>query len=137
MIDRHQARILAMQALCQLEVLADDFMSQLDQFLADETDHSAIRDYARDLVHDAWQQRKDLDSAIQAVSEHWDVKRMAAVDRNVIRVAVCELTHRPNVPRHVVIDEAVEIGKAYGTTESAAFINGLLDAVKGGMKDEG
>ena len=129
MIDRRPARILAMQALCQLEVLAEDFLPQLEEFLAEEPQKPALRDYARDLIRDAWAILADLDRRVQEVAENWELKRMPAVDRNVLRVAVCELFHRPDVPPAVVIDEAVEIGKAFGTGESGAFINGILDAI--------
>lgn len=129
MIDRRPARILAMQAMCQLEVLAEDFLPQLHEFLAEEPHKAAIRDYARDLVRDAWANLADLDRRIQEVAENWELKRMPAVDRNILRVAACELFHRPDVPPVVVIDEAVEIGKAFGTGESGAFINGILDAL--------
>lgn len=136
MIDRRQARILAMQALCQLDVLAEDFIPQLDGFLTDESSDPAVRGYARDLVRDAWQDRQSLDRAIQDVAEHWDLNRMAPVDRNIMRVAVCELLHRPDIPRRVAINEAVEIGKIFGTAESPAFINGILDAANTKTKDD-
>ena len=118
-----------MQALCQLEVLAEDFVPQLDGFLAEGSDDRAIRDYARRLTLDTWRQREELDNCIQEVAEHWDLKRMATVDRNALRIAACELLHRPDVPPPVVITEAVEIGKTFGTADSAAFINGILDAI--------
>lgn len=119
-----------MQALCQAEVLREDFLSQLDEFLADEEPPGDVQDYARDLVQKAWEEIESIDAQIQTVSEHWKVSRMSPVDRNVIRVGVCELLHHPEVPRKVVIDEAVEIGKGFGTAESGAFINGVLDAVR-------
>jgi transcription antitermination factor NusB len=118
-----------MQALCQLEVLADGWMPQLEEFLAEDGHRNEIRDYARDLTREAWANMAEIDRRIQEVSEHWEVKRMAAVDRNVLRAAVCELLYRPTVPPAVVIDEAVEIGKAFGTADSGAFINGVLDAI--------
>lgn len=129
MPDRRKARILAMQALCQLEVLGEDFLPQLAGFLAEETRKQAVRDYAQRLVLEAWRQRAGLDECIQNVAEHWELKRLATVDRNALRVAVFELLHRPDVPPHAVIDEAVEIGKTFGTADSGAFINGILDAV--------
>jgi transcription antitermination factor NusB len=129
MIDRHPARILAMQALCQLEVLAEHFLPQVDEFLAEEPHKAGVQDYARDLIRDAWANLAQLDRQIQEVAEHWELKRMAAVDRNVLRVAACELAFRPDLPPAVVIDEAVEIGKAFGTGDSGAFINGIIDAL--------
>ena len=118
-----------MQVLCQLEVLGEDFLPQLDDFLADESRDRSVRDYARRLVLETWQRRESLDDCIQGVAEHWELKRMATVDRNVMRVAVCEMLHRPDVPPHAAINEAVEIGKTFGTADSGAFVNGILDAV--------
>ncbi len=118
-----------MQSLCQLEVLADDFLSEVDAFLAEEAGTAQARDYARGLVAEVWQNLETLDRAIQDVAEHWELKRMATIDRNTLRVAACELLHRPDIPPPVAINEAVEIGKTFGTADSAAFINGILDAI--------
>lgn len=128
MIDRHQARILALQSLCQFEALGADFFAQLDDFLADDAPPQAVRDYARFLVVESKNRMEELDAALQTVSENWNLKRMAPVDRNILRVAACELKTQPSVPPKVAITEAVEIAKAFGTAESAAFINGILDA---------
>ena len=132
MIDRHQARILAMQALCQHEVLGDDFLTQLDAFLSDELvveTNDTTRTYARSLVQDTLANKKDWDKRIQDVVEHWELNRMAAVDRNALRVALCEFTKHQDISRRIVITEAMEIGREFGTAESAAFINGILDAI--------
>ena len=118
-----------MQSLCQHEVLDESFLAQLDEFLADESPGADVVDYARELVRDCEGRLEEIDAAIQGSAEHWDVKRMAAVDRNTLRVAVCELLHRPDVPAKVAINEAVDIGKLFGTAESGGFINGVLDAV--------
>ncbi len=137
MTDRRQARIIAMQIFCQLDVMADEFIPQLDDFIAEETSDPTIRQYAQDLARHAWEERESLDQAIQDVAEHWDLSRMAPVDRNIIRAALCELRHKPDVPHRIVINEAIEIGKAFGTADSPAFINGILDAIRKRMKDEG
>lgn len=130
MIDRRRSRILAMQSLCQLEALGDDWLSQLDDFLADEGDVPAVQAYARELVRAIWPGLAALDERIAAASEHWDVKRMPVVDRNILRVGVRELLNAdPAVPPRVAMDEAIEIGKLFGTAESPAFINGVLDQV--------
>ncbi len=130
MTERRQARILAMQALCQLEVLGADFLAQLDDFLADDAPAQGVRDYAGALVRDAWQNFEHHDSLIQQSAEHWEIKRMAVVDRNTLRVAACELLLRPELPPAVVINEAIEIAREFGTAESAGFINGVLDALR-------
>ncbi len=129
MPDRHQSRILALQALCQLEVMAEDFLPQLDAFLADESPPKGVQTYARQLVLDANTHRKTIDDILQKTADNWELKRMAPVDRNTLRVAVCELLFRPDLPPKVVMNEAIEIGKAFGTAESPGFINGVLDAI--------
>ena len=121
--------MLAMQALCQHEVIGDSLLAQLDEFLADESPPADVQAYARALVTDAVDKQDEIDDAIQSVSQHWTVGRMSAVDRNTLRVAAVELLYRPDVPPRVVINEAVEIGKAFGTAETGSFINGVLDAV--------
>ncbi|MCA9254354.1 MAG: transcription antitermination factor NusB [Phycisphaerales bacterium] len=129
MIDRHQARILALQSLCQYEALGAEFLAQLDDFLADDNPTTAVRDYARRLVFETRDRMAELDAMLQQVADNWDLKRMAPVDRNILRVATCEMKTQANIPAKVVITEAVEIAKAFGAAESPAFINGILDAV--------
>ncbi len=71
----------------------------------------------------------EVDAAIKDAAEHWVLERMAAVDRNILRFATFELLYSPDVPPAVVIDEALEIAKRFSSTESAAFINGILDRI--------
>lgn len=134
MIDRRESRILAMQAMCQIDTLGGDFLTQLDEFLADEGQDPGVQTYARGLVRDAWAHRDDLDGKLQAVAEHWATRRMAMVDRNILRVAACELNHRREIPPAVVINEAVEIAKLFSGADAPAFINGVLDAVRKGIE---
>lgn len=134
MIDRRASRILAMQAMCQIDTLGGDFLSQLDDFLGDEGPDAGVKDYARCVVHDAWTHRDELDARLQAVAEHWATRRMAMVDRNILRVAACELIHRNEIPPAVVINEAVEIAKQFSGVDSPGFINGVLDALKKGIE---
>lgn len=72
---------------------------------------------------------KDIDLAIARASEHWKVERLAAVERNVLRVATYELLFEPETPAEVVIDEAVEVARRYASEKSPAFVNGVLDVV--------
>jgi transcription antitermination factor NusB len=127
---RRQGRILAMQALCQLDVQGDSFAQQLDGFLADAEASAAAREYARRLIEAVRARRTAYDELIRSISEHWDVQRMPLVDRNIVRVGVCELLEPLDVPPAVAIDEAIEIAKEYGGADSPAFVNGILDAVR-------
>ena len=82
------------------------------------------------LVKGVMQYKADIDRVIEQYSSNWKVRRMACVDRNVLRLAVLELLFCPDIPAKVSINEAIDIGKKYGTSESGAFINGILDSIR-------
>lgn len=86
-------------------------------------------DYAQRLTAGAWAGFERYDHIIGGASDHWDVSRMAVVDRNILRLALYELTEQPSVPVRVVIDEAIELGREFGAAETPQFINGVLDAI--------
>jgi N utilization substance protein B len=89
------------------------------------------REYARALVQGVAGHKDELDARIRKVSAHWRLERMAIVDRNLLRLGAFEMIHMTKeVPRKVVINEAVEIAKAFSTAESSAFINGILDRIQ-------
>lgn len=86
--------------------------------------------YAKNLVEGVRKNKKEIDESIQKISKNWDVERMSRVDLNVIRISVYELLkEKDSVPFKVVINEAVEIAKKYGNSESPTFVNGILDQV--------
>jgi N utilization substance protein B len=96
-------------------------------------DHEAepeVRDFAQDLVEGVVAERLALDGIIAAAADHWRIERMAVVDRNILRMAVFEMTRALETPPVVVLDEAIEVGKKYGSEQTGAFINGILDAVR-------
>lgn len=126
---RRQSRELALQTLFQNEfapkVPTADFMAVFEETFDQET-----RDYAETLVAGVLGNKEAIDGKIQSVSRNWKVERMASVDRNILRVAVFELAFTPEpLKANIVIDEAVEIAKKFGTTESGSFVNGLLDQI--------
>jgi len=96
-----------------------------------------IRGYSREVVVGVWENRTELDRLIRRSSKNWRVERMCRVDRNILRIAIYEVLKRKDVPPKVSIDEAVELGKRYGTEESGAFINGILDHIYNQLKAEG
>jgi len=79
------------------------------------------------LVRGVWTNRERIDDALGRLSRNWRLERMAVVDRNIIRLALYELEHSKDVPSSVILNEAVELAKCFGTTEGSAFVNGLLD----------
>ena len=87
------------------------------------------RDYADDIVRGVGDGMEAVDAIIRKASTNWRMERMARVDRNVLRLGTWELRHSLNVPRAVILDEAVELAKRFGSEESGAFVNGVLDRV--------
>lgn len=88
------------------------------------------REFSEALVFGVIAERAALDRQIGESTEHWRIERMAVVDRNVLRMAVYEMGQQPAPPVAVIIDEAIEIAKKFGSEDSGAFINGILDAVR-------
>jgi len=82
-----------------------------------------------------WEQKEELDRLIRKASKHWRLERMPIVDRNVLRIALYEVLYLKDIPPKVSIDEAVELGKKFGTDESGAFINGVLDSIYHQMEE--
>jgi N utilization substance protein B len=90
----------------------------------------SVREMAERLYRGASAERADLDRDIQAQITNWELDRVALVERNILRLGSYELKHESRTPAAVVIDEAVEIAKAYGEIESGGFINGVLDGLR-------
>ena len=86
--------------------------------------------YLGELVAGVAAHQEELDALIGRYSEHWRLERMAVVDRNLLRLAVYELLYLPEIPPKVVINEAVELAKRYGSEDSGGFVNGILDQVR-------
>jgi N utilization substance protein B len=133
-------RELAMQFLFQCDLTGmDDFADKMGNFWA-QAEHSGhfpedrvfrkARAYAEKLIAGVCEYETEIDSVIREYSDKWDLSRMAVVDRNIIRVAVYEMFHCPDIPVLVSINEAIEIAKDYSSIKAGAFINGLLNAVK-------
>ena len=92
-----------------------------------------LRNFAEPLIRGALKHRDEADELIRKYAENWDLHRMAAVDRNILRLAIYEMLHREDVPPVVSINEAVEIAKKFSTDNSGKFINGILDRVRSGL----
>jgi len=139
---RSRARELALQFLFQLEYHDGDYRVELDAFLDEELRASGAASdaiietkvFARELVAGVWSHRDALDALLEKAAANWDLQRMAAVDRNALRIGCYELLHAGDVPTKVAINEAIELGKRFSTAQSGAFINGILDRIR---KDQG
>jgi len=130
--DKRKSRVLALHTLYAYEVDSDGQWEQMLENIAEESQLSpTVKTYARDLVRAAVEDMEKIDSLLAMKAANWDLRRMAAIDRNVLRLAVAELIYfKDTVPFKVVIDEAVEMAKTYGTEDSGKFVNGVLDSVR-------
>jgi transcription antitermination protein NusB len=127
---RRKAREVALQFLYQLDQTgADDPTPFEHDFWKRHPVDEDARAFASSLVRGTKGQQAKIDVIIAESTEHWDLDRMAVVDRNILRMAVYELLHDPTVPGKVAINEAIEIAKKFGTAESSRFINGVLDRI--------
>lgn len=93
-------------------------------------DETALRLFADDLIRGVLAHREEVDTVICKYAKNWDMRRMATVDRNVMRLAIYEMLHRSDIPPVVSINEAVDISKKFSTADSGKFVNGILDKVK-------
>jgi len=94
-------------------------------------EEAAVRLFAEPLIRGALEHRDEADALIKRHAQNWDLHRMAAVDRNILRLAIYEMLHRDDIPPVVSINEAVDIAKKFSTQDSGKFVNGILDQVKG------
>jgi N utilization substance protein B len=128
---RHSGREAALQMLFQIDASAVSADSAIELFWRSfdaEADPEG-RAYADAAVRGVAAARDDLDRHIAEASAHWRIERMTRVDRNVLRLGAWELAHRRDVPRAVILDEAVELAKGFGTDDSSAFVNGVLNRI--------
>jgi len=128
---RRQGRELALQLLYELDLRgAGDPGEIADDFWRRQTVPDEVRAFADGMVRGTKTHQSKIDELIVRFAEHWDLDRMAVVDRNILRAGIFELLWVPAVPPKVAINEALEIAKKFSTEESTRFINGILDRVR-------
>ncbi len=115
--------------LFQMEASGTTADTTIDLFFRAFDAEPEGRVYAEEAVRGIAATTPEVDKLISEASAHWRLERMARVDRNVLRLGTWELLRRADVPRAVILDEAVELAKAFGTEESSAFVNGVLNRV--------
>jgi transcription antitermination protein NusB len=125
---RRKAREYALQMLFQLDFTKRAYDKKaLEEFWSGKKEQSDIKEFAVELVRGTLDNLNKIDAMIETFTENWLLKRMAAVDRNILRFAAYEILFRKDIPPAVTINEALEIAKKYSSTEAAAFLNGVLD----------
>jgi len=117
-----------MQLLFAWDANASNDAVQAEQILIDGAPDEETRREALVMASGAWGQREMIDPRIERLAPQWPTRRQPGVDRNLLRLAVWELTNTPTPPK-VIIDEAIELSRQYSTEQSASFVNGVLDAI--------
>jgi len=126
---RRRARELAMQALYYIDIRGGDSNEKVILFRKLHSPPQKSKTFFHDLVSGVRRNRQALVAIIEDYSSNWKISRMPCVDRNILRIAVYEMLVMDDIPVKVSINEAIDIGKKYGTEDSGAFINGILDGI--------
>jgi N utilization substance protein B len=130
MASRTKARELALQMLFQFDVGQHSVDHVISTFLQPRKLDLETEAFARSLFEGAANSVESLDRLIEEQATHWRLDRMAAVDRNILRIALFELTHYPDTPQAVVINESLELARRFSQAGSVEFVNGVLDALR-------
>ena len=131
---RRTARELALKFLYQTEFNPESPDSELSPFCERANVSEEVQNFTQALIKKLLLHEKEVDELLRKFSVHWTPDRMAVIDKNIIRLGICELLFDSTTPPKVVINEAVEIAKRFGTEESPGFINGILDKILKGSQ---
>jgi transcription antitermination protein NusB len=130
MRNRTIGRELALKFLFMRDLRGPEVEDELEDFLLANPFANEARRFAKDLITGYLARSGSIDAEIDRAAENWDLKRMATVDRNILRLAAYELIGSQATPARVVINEAIEIGKKYGSGKTSSFVNGILDRIR-------
>ncbi|MFM7096255.1 MAG: transcription antitermination factor NusB [Gemmataceae bacterium] len=126
---RSKAREVALQLLYRVDLNPSMTKEQVTDFITNRINDQASRDFALLLYQQTMRNLSGIDEMLVKSAENWRLPRMAAVDRNLLRLGVFELSHQKDTPSEVVMNESIELAKRFGTAESPSFINGILDKI--------
>jgi N utilization substance protein B len=127
MTRRTRGREIALQVLYQLEQNPTLDPVEVGRFVARRLRDENVRAFAEALIAGVREHQPQIDAMISEVAENWRLDRMAAIDRNILRLGAFEIVYQPDVPTKVAINEALELAKRYSTAQSSRFVNGILD----------
>jgi len=141
---RRDGRELALQALYSKDLLVQDATFTLKRIMESFGEgeeptlevHSKAFAFASELVNGVVAHLAEIDARIADQSKNWSMNRMARVDLNILRLAVYELLFRPDIPKNVTMNEAIEVAKKFGAEDSASFVNGILDEIASSVTDK-
>lgn len=126
---RREGRELALQALYSLDLNPIETRESLRLLRENARVPATVRSFAEELVTGVMANREEIDRRIGENSKNWAVSRMSRVDLGILRIATFEFLYRGDIPKNVTINEAIEVAKKFGTEESPAFVNGILDEI--------
>jgi transcription antitermination factor NusB len=126
---RTRARELALKILYQIDVTGENSQKAISDFLERHAPEGSIKNFAQQLVTGTIENSSRIDETITRCADNWEIKRMAVVDRNILRFATYELLFIDDISPKVSINEAVDIAKKYGDVDSGKFVNGILDKI--------
>jgi len=126
---RRKARVLALQALYEIDAAGHEAESVIDNLLADENLSEENASFVRELVTGVIRNQEKINDNIKSFASAWPLEQIPTVDRNILRLAIFEILMNNNVPVKVAINEAVELAKTFGSDNSAKFINGVLGSI--------
>ena len=127
---RRRGREISLQILYKMDITDISLDNALEIFSANFNLKKESWNFAKDLTTGVHKHLGEINDLVESQSDHWKLDRMAITDRNIIRIAAYELLHMEDIPAKVSLNEAIELGKLYGSDESSAFINGILDNIR-------
>ncbi|MCM2357285.1 MAG: transcription antitermination factor NusB [Geobacteraceae bacterium] len=133
---RREGRELALQALYALDLNPMETRESLRLLRENSRVAAGVRAFAEELIMGVMTNREEIDGKVKGQSKNWAISRMSRVDLNILRMAVYELLYRQDIPKNVTLNEAIEVAKKFGTEESAAFVNGILDEIAAAVPDK-
>ena len=128
--NRRRSREFALQALCDMDMNKDDSAQRFNRFCKNFNPPQDAVVFSQMLVNGVVTNKSEIDKQLDDHSTNWKLSRMSFVDRNTLRMALFEMLHCKDIPFKVSINEAIDLGKKFGTEESGAFINGILDSIR-------
>jgi len=129
-VRRKKSRGFALQVLYQLNITKQDVITALHQFQENFLSNGGTDEFLKHLVLGVLEHCSELDRLIEKYSENWHLDRINIIDRNILRMALFELLYCEEIPPKVTINEAIDLGKQYGSEDSGSFINGILDRIQ-------
>lgn len=127
---RRRSREFSLQVLYQIEITKQDPLKAIARSIEHFSPEGKEDEFVKRIVLGVLEHQREIDRLIEECSEHWRLDRMTAIDRNILRMALFELLFCSEIPPKVTINEAIDLGKRFGSEESGTFINGILDRIQ-------